>query len=205
MYRSFFVSASALALITSVAFAQDNQAAPEAPPEAPIVNDTVMEIIADEANAHVLTPPAAIIDVAQVTTRDDARLFAEAEFTQADLDLNGKISKEEFLAYAAAKAAPAINEVDEATGAIEPHAASVKIESEGDADSMETAVETATTPEEQFAELANGDKKITKDELVESRIANFDEADVNNDETLDDEERQQFAALITIAKPADSL
>jgi len=153
----------------------------------------------------MLNQPAEIIDVAQVTTRDDARLFAEAEFKQADLDLNGKISKDEFLAYAAAKVTLATNDADEATGATEPQTASMGIEPEGDADSIEAAAETAATPEEQFAELANGDKKITKDELIESRIANFDEADINKDEMLDDEERQQFAALTTIAKPADSL
>ncbi len=248
MFRPIIAGVSALAIATSVAHAgkdKDKAEAKEA------------EAAAIEASAETLTQPAKIIDAAQVLTRDDAKALAEAEFTQADLDANGKVSKIEFVAYASAKVTSTVHAEGDTDGVSTPILASVtpieadeksekaakaegkkakkakkdaetaaaEVIGEGDAEietakgevegdaaydvaeakTDEKAEEKALTTEEQFAELSKGDEELTKEELIESRIAVFDAADANNDETLDDEERAHFAKLVAVAAPADNL
>ncbi|GEM_PF-5561056 len=117
-------------------------------------------------------------DAAKVTTRDDAMRFAESEFSEADLNDNGALDREEFLAYQAAK-----NPAD---------AQSINNSTVGEAE--RAALETAA--EEKFAAISNGDELVSKSELIEARIADFDEADANDDDKLDTVERQKFAQLV---------
>ncbi len=143
---------------------------------------------------------ATIVDASQVVTRDEAKLYAESEFLQADQNDDGNVDQAEFIAYAAARAPindPALSipdEVIDTEGATPPATAG-----------MEAKAETATTAEEQFAEISKGDETISHDELVEARVAQFDEADQNKDEALDDAERQQFAALAKVKAPGSTL
>lgn len=141
------------------------------------------------------TSEAQILDPTQVSTKEDARAFAESEFKQADINRDGSIDKEEFLAYAVISA-PMEDSAAEApdTGAMDDPAAA---EGEGD---MAAADEPADA-EEQFAEISNGDQTISETEMVEARVEQFEEADSNGDEQLDPEERKAFVKLATL-KPS---
>ena len=177
MFRTILAGVSAFAIATSIAHAGKDKNAQAA------------------EEAETLAQPAKILDAAHVTTIADAKAFAEAEFAQVDLDTDGSISKEEFLAYAAAKVAP----VEETAEVTAPVQASAEVEAEGDAEAV-----AEITADAQFVELAKGDEALTKEELLEARLAGFKTADVNADETLDDAERLVFAALTAIVAPAES-
>lgn len=182
MLRTLILGASVLALAPLSANAQ-NTTQPEA------------EMAAD---ATVKTETLAIIDASQVETKDEAKLYAASEFTQADLNKDGSIDKGEFIAYASVRAPindPALSIPDEVIKSDET-VAETPVEGETTA---------ATTAEEQFTELSNGDEKISESELVDKRVAQFDEADQNKDEALDTDERVQFAALTAVKAPENAL
>lgn len=179
MLRKLILGASALAMAPLAAHAQETMA-----PEADISTKAA----------------TAIIDATQVETRDEAKLYAESEFLQADQNDDGKLDQSEFVAYAAARAPlndPALSipdEVMETEKATPPATASA-----------EASVKEPATAEEQFAEISKGDEAISHDELVETRVAQFDEADQNDDEALDETERMQFAALTKLKAPKSIL
>lgn len=180
MLRSLALGASILAIAPFAASAQE-AAAPEA-----------------GADAAVKTETVAIMDASQVATKEEAKLYAASEFDQADLDQDGNIDKDEFIAYASVRAPvndPALSIPDEV---VESDDAAAETIVEGDS----TA---ATTAEEQFAELSNGDEQISESELIDKRVAQFDEADDNKDEELDTEERMKFASLTALKSPGSAL
>ena len=144
---------------------------------------------AGEDGASVRLTPA-VIDPAQVTTRTDAELYAASEFRQADLDRNGAVDENEFIAYAAVKAPLE----DAPSGDM----TALDGEPEGDAAGPANA-------EDQFAELSKGDGAITETDMVEARVADFEAADANEDEMLDDAERAQFALLVSLKTAQTSL
>ncbi|WP_428409220.1 hypothetical protein [Hyphococcus sp.] len=181
MLRTLILSASAFALAPFAASAQDADLETGAAAEATMKTKTV-----------------AIIDASQVETREEAKLYAASEFSQADLDKDGAVDKGEFIAYASARAPindPALNIPDEV---VETEEGSAETAVEGD-------VTAAATAEEQFAELSNGDEQISQAELEEKRVAQFDAADEDGDQALDNEERIQFAALTAVKAPQNSL
>ncbi len=166
MLRHTLISVSALAILSTTACAQEEATATA------------------ELDAQIL-------DAAQVETKDEAKLFAEAEFKQADINQDGKVDKNEFLAYAVIRAPlpnPDMEGLDEPSIAESDEVASM---------------EQPESAEEQFAEISNGDEVISESEMVESRIAQFDEADTNDDEALDETERDTFIKLSQL-KPASS-
>jgi len=175
MIRTILTSASALALVAGAAIAQDMEESLQIETPQTVGVDFVTE--------------APTLDAKSVTTKDDARLFAVAEFNLVDINADGKIDQEEFVAYATASAKGA-----EADTANEVVAEAAEIEGEGD---VAAIAEATTAPEEIFAEISEGEETIDQVKMVEARIADFDEADANNDETLDASEKEQFAALVT--------
>ena len=159
MLRSTLISASAIAVLSASACAQETPTT--------------------EAQT---TTEASIVDASQVQTRDEAKLFAESEFMQADLNADGKIDKSEFLAYASVHTPindPALTPTDEMA----------------DAGEVAEAPKAEITADQAFAEISKGDEAISETEMVETRIAQFDEADADKDEKLNESERQQFASL----------
>ncbi|PQA86759.1 hypothetical protein [Hyphococcus luteus] len=168
MLRSTLICAS-LAALASGAYARESTDA------------------ASKADAKTIT------DAKQVGTRDEAKLYAKAEFDQADLDKDGKVSETEFIAYATIRA-PMNNKADGAAG---KKAANEKTDA--------AAVSETASAEEEFAEISNGDEAISEDELVEKRMAQFEEADADNDEALDAKERVQFAQMTTPKAPKNTL
>lgn len=183
MIRTTLIGASAVALMATGAIAQTGQEVPQEPAQ---------------AAASAEAKPKEILDATQVMTRDEAKLFAETEFKQADLDRDGTVDKDEFVAYATIRAplktdpsaAPASEADNEAPAAVE-----------GDTQAVANAPETA---EEEFAQISKDGEEITKTDLAEARVAQFDAADVNADETLDTEERMQFAALTAPRAPQNA-
>ena len=174
MSRSILSGVCAVALAATTACAQENPL--------PQSND------GEEGASVRLTP--AIIDAAQVTTRTDAEIYAASEFKQADLDRNGSVDENEFIAYAAAKAPLE----DAPAGGM----AALEGEPEGDAAGPASA-------EEQFAEISKGDDAITETDMVEARVADFEAADANKDDVLDDAERAQFASLVSLKTAQTSM
>lgn len=168
MLRTSTLSVSLIALLTAAACAQED-------PTATAGTETAAEM--------------QILDASQVTTRDDAKLFAKSEFAQADLNGDGSVDEGEFVAYASVRTSSA--------------APSAGQSAEGDA---AAPVETdSATAEQQFAEISNGDETISETELAEARVKQFDEADADDDETLDSEERTQFASLTAPKAPQNAL
>lgn len=178
------------------------------------------------------------LDAAQVTTKDDAKEYGTMEFQLADVDSDGKVKQEEFIAYVTAQLeveAQVENSMLAAGGSAEETAVAESGEvtadayaqetaGAGDADSAESAVaaaeasaqtdgatetaeataETAApgaqapevSPEKIFAEISGGKETITKKAMIKARLANFDEADANDDATLDESEKAQFVNLV---------
>jgi hypothetical protein len=118
---------------------------------------------------------AAAISPIDVTTKDDAQKLADTEFLAADANADGVVDETEFAARAADAAM---------------------------ADPLAVAKDAAPA-DKAFAAIAKGDKKISKQELVDAREKNFDEADANRDKMLDALEQQKFAALVAV-KPVTS-
>lgn len=125
-----------------------------------------------------------VIKAEMVTTSDDAKAYAKAEFAKADANGDKKVEKAEFLAFARAAhaAAPALNETAEAAAAVE-----TTIIAEGD---------TVETAEQQFVGLSKDDGVLTIEELVEARLADFAQADADQNGALEGEEKEAFAALV---------
>jgi hypothetical protein len=182
MLRHSLFGLSTLALMTATACAQEDTtkisgAETKVTPE---VTDT----------ATTVQTETKILDAAQVKTKSEAKLYAESEFRQADINKDGSVDKNEFLAYAVLRAPvndPLAENIDEPVTA-----------------SDETAsMEEPANAEEQFAEISNGDEVISEMEMVERRVAQFDEADTNDDEQLDVEESKEFIKLSQL-KPSSS-
>ncbi len=199
------MTASALALAASAAFAQEDGAATV---DVDATAKAANEIAVDAAEETGVK--ATILQASSVSTKDDAKLFAEAEFVQADLNNDGQVDKMEFLAYAAVRAPLETADPETDTQVT----AEAEVEAQGDADpDMKSVTEPATasaemiaeeipqTAEEQFAKISKGDETITQDEIVEARLAQFDAADADDDETLSEEERASFETL-TELKPS---
>lgn len=179
MYRMTLIGASIAALAAAGASAQETAAET---PQYKAPTETAAE------TAKVLSP-------AQVSTEEDARLYAQAEFQQADVNQDMVIDKGEFIAYAEART-PAITPVDKTMA--KPKAADKGAKMKG----AEPMQEAAATAEAQYAELAKGDT-ISQTELIEKRVEQFAEADADKNDKLDTREREKFAALVQPANGED--
>lgn len=139
-----------------------------------------------DAQAVAAAPPAdapqymgapstagAAITPLDVTTRADSEKLAATEFAVGDTNKDGTIDELEFAALVA---------YSEQTNA-----------------GVDAAK--AAPSDKAFVTIAKGDKKISKQELVDARGKSFDAADANRDKMLDALEQQKFAALVAV-KPA---
>ena len=106
----------------------------------------------------------------EVTTRADSEKLAATEFAAADANKDGTIDETEFSALAAYS--------EQTTAGVDPAK--------------------ATPAEKAFVAIAKGDRKISKQELVDARGKSFDAADANRDKMLDALEQQKFAALVAV-------
>lgn len=195
MKRLMIVTASAAALASASAFAQttdETSATPQYTPEA-------------------MTVAAVAPNALKVTTKEEAKAFAKAEFAMIDADGDAKIQKAEYLAAAKsahAKAETALNEtlgaadetVDTAQNTIDgvlnapaSVTAEASVDAEGQVAEGDTDVETA---EQQFIGLAKDQETISEQQLIEARIADFKEADANADGKLDADEKARFAEIV---------
>ena len=151
---------------------------------------------------EMTVPPQNVLDALAVTTKDDAREYGQKEFTLADADADGKISQDEFVAFAAAQLEYQSAEDATTMAAAETPAEGATVASDvaatviAEAEPAEEAATAGPTPEELFAELSDGKEAITEKTLINARLASFDEADANDDNALDDAEKAQFAALV---------
>ena len=174
----------------------------------------------DAAQAEAAQAEEQTLDATQVTTKDDAKEYGQMEFQLADADGDSKVNQEEFIAYAMAQIMAEADAENATLAAAEPAeetaaageagsaeavaAAEASAQSEGAAETAEASVETPAagteapefSPEKLFAEISGGKETITKKAMIKARLANFDEADANDDATLDESEKAQFAALV---------
>lgn len=132
--------------------------------------------------------PASMTDATEkpdplaVATKQDAKAYAKAEFARIDANADGVIEKAEFVAVAEAAQAERAAMNEDALAQTET------VMAEGDVE-META-------EQQFIGLAAGGETVSKEQLVEARLADFTTADVNGDGRLEGEEQQRFAEIV---------
>ncbi|MBI1391099.1 MAG: hypothetical protein GC152_00010 [Alphaproteobacteria bacterium] len=207
MLRSIYAGASAIALLTAAACAQEQEneyaAEPqetEAPaqygdepaesaPDAPAPDADAAEIGLDSAregfeetvmeDAAVNDADDDIVTLADVRTIDDARAYAEDQFDAADANGDDSLDGAEFRSLASLGADDAI-----------------ETESLAEADPAVNAG-AETTSDAQFALISKGDGAISRDDLVEARSADFDLADANGDDQLDEAELRRFTALVS--------
>lgn len=153
----------------------------------------------------------AALDALSVTTKEEAKAFAKAEFAMIDVNADAKIEKSEFLAAAAAAHATAESALNETVGAaqdtvetaentIESAAdlpatvtAEASVDAEGRIAEGDTDVETA---EQQFIGLAQDKETVSEKQFIEARMADFKAADVNSDGKLEGAEQESFAKSV---------
>lgn len=151
---------------------------------------------------EMTVPPQNVLDALAVTTKDDAREYGQKEFTLADADADGKISQDEFVAFAAAQLEYQSAEDAATLASAETPVEGATVASDvaetvvAEAEPVEEAATDEPTPEELFAALSDGKDTINEKTLIKARLASFDEADANDDNALDDAEKAQFAALV---------
>ena len=158
----------------------------------------------DEVGATLasLTPMKA----SDVRSKDDVTLITDSAFEKADLNGDGSLDRTEFatLSLAAAGEDPSVistvltkaeevasDMVDGVTGAEADSETGVDA---GTAMPAEEAAQVAAL-EEDFVESAGDDAAMTKEELRAAFLARFEKADVNENEQLETEESEVFAAL----------
>ncbi|MEQ8934785.1 MAG: hypothetical protein RIE56_03210 [Amphiplicatus sp.] len=177
MKQLMIMTASAAAL-ASAAFAQsidETAATPQYTPETMPVEHTAF-------------------DALSVTTKEEAKAFAKAEFAMIDINADAKIEKSEFIAAAEAahaKAETAMNETTQATNDMSTTVtAEATVDAEGQIAEGDTDVETA---EQQFIGLAQDENTVSEKQLIDARVADFEAADVNGDGKLEGVEQDSFA------------
>jgi len=111
----------------------------------------------------------------EVTTRADSERLAATEFAAADTNKDGSVDEAEFAAFAAY--------AEQTNPGVDPAK--------------------AAPADKAFVAIAKGDKKISRQELVDARGKSFDAADANRDKMLDALEQQKFATLVAV-KLADA-
>ena len=172
---------------------------------------TAMEVDNVGATLASLTPMKA----SDVQSKEDVSLITDSAFEKADLNGDGALDRTEFatLSLAAAGEDPSMIEtvltraeetatdiVQGVTGADAEAETEPGIES-GVSLPAEEAAQVAALDED-FAESAGDDASMTKEELRSAFLARFEKADVNDNEQLEMEERETFAAL-TAGKKED--
>ncbi|HOP19680.1 MAG TPA: hypothetical protein PK585_06345, partial [Amphiplicatus sp.] len=115
---------------------------------------------------------------------------------------DGKISQDEFVAFAAAQLEYQSAEDAATLASAETPVEGATVASDvaetvvAEAEQAEEAATDEPTPEEFFVALSDGKDTINEKTLIKARLASFDEADANDDNALDDAEKAQFAALV---------
>lgn len=167
------IAASTLALAASAALAQDTT--PGNPP------DELAGAMTQPSPENASQPNPAP-DITSVITKDDIKNFGAADFRAADANGDGKVDQAEFVAYAAANPPPA--------GAVaqEDYAQGDKI--------AEDAASDTVSPEKAFASMSGGKKTVTLKQYLSGLLNDFERADVNMDNKLDENENRAFALLV---------
>ena len=165
----------------------------------------------DEVGATLasLTPMKA----SDVRSKDDVTLITDSAFEKADLNGDGSLDRTEFatLSLAAAGEDPSVistvlTKAEETASDMVGGVTGAEADSETDVDAgaampAEEAAQVAAL-EEDFVESAGDDAAMTKEELRAAFLARFEKADVNENEQLETEESEVFAAL-TAGKKED--
>ncbi|WP_425408648.1 hypothetical protein [Hyphococcus sp.] len=199
MLRKTILSASTIALMTTAACAQENaqQAESQSAPAETVTQNAETSQPMDDAAHTTASTNIKILDASQVNTKNEAKLYAESEFRQADINQDGSIDRNEFLAYAVIRAPledPKLKGTDQPVTAPEE-----PVVEENDV----AAADEPANAEEQFAQISNGDDTISEAEMIDSRVAQFDAADADDDEQLNTDERKKFMKLAEL-KPSSS-
>lgn len=148
----------------------------------------------DDGAPAVETP---VLEAAEVSTRDEARAYAEQEFELADLNRDGKVTQPEYVSFVrgqlAARAKAATSDRREEQVELSEDKTHFVATAEPPSD---RAALTGAVPAALFQALSGGEETINKKILVKARLANFKQADANRDKTLDEAERQKFGDLV---------
>lgn len=141
--------------------------------------------------------PTPILGAAEVSTRDEARAYAEQEFELADLNKDGKVTQPEYIGFVrgqlAARAKAAADDSREEQVELSEDKTHFVATAEPPSDKVAL---TGAAPAALFQALSGGEESISKKILVKARLANFKQADANRDKTLDETERQKFGDLV---------
>jgi|GEM_PF-1828240 len=143
-----------------------------------------------------------------VKSKDDISLITDSAFEKADVDGNGALDRTEFatLSLAAAGEDPSVissvltqveDKAEEIVQGVTGADAETEYDSGIDAGVSVPSGEAAQVAalDEDFAESAGDDAAMTKEELRAAFLARFEKADVNENEQLETEESEVFAAL----------
>lgn len=129
---------------------------------------------------------------AEVETEEDLSELVDNAFQQADVDQNGQLSREEFQILTASLAPTDMAQPSGAASTEDETA--MDTEAQGDA---AAGTETADVAAEEriFAEAAGTGDAVEKESLREAFLARFETADMDGDDRLDPQEREEFVRI----------
>lgn len=181
MLKSLFAAAGSVALIAGGTVAQQGSSPPDVAMEepAPLQADErkrSTEYGADQYGRQ----DAQSAELENISTKGDAEAFAKSAFKSADANADAKVEREEFARYVKSK-------TSSEEGAQTPSSSGDAARAAGAAQAKADAA---------FEDISAGDGSISEEEMVNSVVDDFETADANADDELDDAERRQFAALV---------
>ncbi|MEQ8936190.1 MAG: hypothetical protein RIE56_10410 [Amphiplicatus sp.] len=134
-----------------------------------------------------------VVAIADIRVKSDAEEAASTAFEQADANGDGMLDRSEYITVAmSAESDPSIAS---STSAVSGEIVDPTAESSITPGATQTATADSATVDTAFAEAAGDDSILSKEELRAAFLARFDEADVDGDAQLSDEEQMTFAAL----------
>jgi hypothetical protein len=136
---------------------------------------------AAEPAAGSLTDDAEGVAIPAFATRATFEQFVDEQFTAADSNADGALSREEFSAVTTA-----LDSLAASIGETGAPAATREMQDEREAD----------VNNDRFAAIARDDDAISEAEFTAAMLAEFDVADTNKDETLDPVEQKALASKL---------
>lgn len=133
-----------------------------------------------------------MVAIADIRVKSDAEEAASTAFEQADANGDGMLDRSEYMTVAMSAESDA--STVPATPAM-PGEADTTAQPSATSSAMQNAAADPATVDTAFAEAAGDDSILSKEELRAAFLARFDEADVDGDAQLSDEEQMTFAAL----------
>lgn len=136
------------------------------------------------------------MQVSDVRSKADIDLVTASAFDAADFNRDGVLDRDEFANMTMVVVnRDGDNLADKASGAAEKMLNNVTGAAGDEVTKPADATVTDAVIDEAFAQASGDDAAMTKEELRETFLARFEQADANDNDQLEEEERKKFALL----------